>query len=160
MEHRIRGAGLLIENDAILLVKIHDFTGEYWIPPGGGFEAGDRSTKACVQREFLEEAGIDVEVGELICVREFLEHNPQRYHAEFFYVIDSYRGTPHIDNLKGLNDEEAIQSVAWVPLDKLPTMRLYPKELQGPLIERVQQGRFSTHLGSYIQGNAEEVNHL
>lgn len=47
-----------------------------------------------------------------------------------------------------------------MPLDKLPTMRMYPKELQGPLIELVQQGRFSTHLGSYIQGNAEEVNHL
>lgn len=160
MQHRIRGAGILIDNDAVLLVKIHDFSGEYWIPPGGGFEEGDRSSKACVQREFREEAGIEVEVGELICVREFLEHSPKRYHAEFFYAIDRYQGTPNTDNLKGLNDEEVIQSVEWVPIETLPTLRVYPAELHGPLIEWTRQRCFSRHLGSYIQGNAEDINHL
>tara|TARA_Y100001956_G_scaffold62168_1_gene62145 strand:- start:510 stop:992 length:483 start_codon:yes stop_codon:yes gene_type:complete len=160
MEHRIRSAGILIEDDSVLLVKVRDFTGEYWIPPGGGMEPEDRSSKACLVREFKEEAGIDVTVGELICVREFLETHTKRYHAEFFYHITGYRGTPNIDNLTGLNDEEYIQAVEWVPIAELDERRLYPKELGGELIAMIKAQRFSVHLGSYVQGKQENVNQL
>lgn len=160
MKQRIRAAGILIENGAMLLVKVRDFTGEYWIPPGGGMEPEDRSSKACLIREFKEEAGIDVEVGELICVREFLETHCQRYHAEFFYRITSYQGTPHIENLTGLNDEEFIQSVEWLPLEELADVRLYPVELKDKLPEMIRMQQYSIHLGSYVQGEREDVDHL
>ena len=160
MKQRIRAAGILIENGAMLLVKVRDFTGEYWIPPGGGMEPEDRSSKACLIREFKEEAGIDVEVGELICVREFLETHCQRYHAEFFYRIASYQGTPHIENLTGLNDEEFIQSVEWLPLEELADVRLYPVELKDKLPEMIRMQQYSIHLGSYVQGEHEDVDHL
>lgn len=160
MEHRIRSAGVLIEAGAMLLVKVRDFTGEYWIPPGGGMETQDRSSKACLIREFKEEAGVDVDVGELICVREFFEPRCQRYHAEMFYRISAYRGTPHIENLSGLNDEEFIQAVEWVPLEKLADIRLYPSELKDVLPEMIRTQQYSTHLGSYVQGSHEDVNHL
>lgn len=159
MEHRIRSAGILIQDQSILLVKVRDFSGEYWIPPGGGFEIEDVSTKGCLRREFVEEAGLEVEVGELICVREFLETTAGRYNAEFFYHITSFSGTPHIDNLQGLNDEELIQSVEWVSLEALPDLRTYPADLSS-VVELVEQGQFATHLGSYIQGNNESLNHL
>lgn len=160
MKQRIRAAGILIENGAMLLVKVRDFTGEYWIPPGGGMEPEDRSSKACLIREFKEEAGIDVEVGELICVREFLETHCQRYHAEFFYRIANYQGTPHIENLTGLNDEEFIQSVEWLPLEELADVRLYPVELKDKLPEMIRMQQYSIHLGSYVQGEREDVDHL
>ena len=35
MEHRIRAAGILVDQGAVLLLRVNDFTGEYWIPPGG-----------------------------------------------------------------------------------------------------------------------------
>jgi len=159
VEHRIRSAGILIQEQSILLVKVRDFSGEYWIPPGGGFEIEDVSTKGCLRREFVEETGLEVEVGELICVREFLETTAGRYNAEFFYHIPSFSGTPHIDNLHGLNDEELIQSVEWVPLAALSGMRTYPADLNA-VVELTKQKRFATHLGSYIQGNDETVNHL
>ncbi|MEI8634827.1 NUDIX domain-containing protein [Vibrio sp. PP-XX7] len=158
-QHRIRAAGILLQQNAVLLVRVKDATGEYWIPPGGGFETGDVSTKGCLRREFIEEAGIDVEVGELICVREFLETTAGRYNAEFFYHITDYQGEPSLNNLSGLNDEEFIQGIAWVPVAQLAEMRTYPADIQ-QLVEIIEQGQFSTHLGSYVQGADEVTNHL
>ncbi|USD31660.1 MULTISPECIES: NUDIX domain-containing protein [Vibrio] len=160
MEHRIRAAGILIDNDAILLLKVKDFSGEYWIPPGGGMEEGDRSSKDCVVREFKEEAGLDIEVGELICVREFFETHRNRYHSEFFYRVSHYDGEPHIENLLGLNDEDYIQSVAWVALGDVSGKRIYPKELKDKVLELIDTECFSTHLGSYTQGDKEDLNRL
>lgn len=160
MEHRIRAAGLLIKDGEILLLKVRDFTGEYWIPPGGGMEACDQSSKACVMREFKEEAGIEVKVGELICVREFFETNTNRYHAEFFYLIDSYLGVPNTENLRGLNDEGYIQSIQWVPIPQLTDLRIYPKELKDKVLDLIESELFSTHLGSYAQGQYENINLL
>ncbi|WP_073583333.1 NUDIX domain-containing protein [Vibrio quintilis] len=159
MEHRIRAAGILISDASVLLVKVKDSTGEYWIPPGGGFEAGDLSTKQCLRREFREEAGIEIEAGELICVREFLEASPQRYNAEFFYHVTHFSGEPHTDNLKGLNDEAFIQHVEWVPVSRLAELRTYPADI-AELVELIAAKQFSVHLGSYRQGNDEETNHL
>jgi ADP-ribose pyrophosphatase YjhB (NUDIX family) len=71
MEHRIRAAGILIEDDKILLVRVKDHTGVYWIPPGRGMENEDATTKDALRREFREETNLRVKVGDLICVREF-----------------------------------------------------------------------------------------
>ena len=111
-------------------------------------------------REFKEEAGLEIEVGDLVCVREFLETQKNRYHCELFYHVKSYRGEPHLNNLVGLNDEEYIQKVAWVPLSELAEKRIYPKELKHKLLDLINNQEFSNHLGSYIQGEKEEVNYL
>jgi len=160
MQHRIRAAGVLIRDGAMLLLRVKDFSGEYWIPPGGGLEAEDKSTKQCLIREFREEAGLAVEVGELICVREFYETHLDRYNAEFFYLIDDYQGVPHLSNLVGLNDENYIQALDWVPIPLLEDMRIYPKELKGKLLDLIEAGQFSNHLGSYVQGIREDINQL
>ncbi|WP_026960208.1 NUDIX domain-containing protein [Aliagarivorans taiwanensis] len=158
-QHRIRAAGILLQQQHILLLKVKDHSGEYWLPPGGGFEEGDASTKACLRREFLEEAGLDVEVGELLAVREFLETTVGRYNAEFFYHISDYRGEPHIANLDGLNDQEFIQQVSWVPISQLDNLRTYPADLS-TLVARAERQAYSLHLGSFIQGVNESVNQL
>jgi ADP-ribose pyrophosphatase YjhB (NUDIX family) len=159
VEHRIRAAGILTVEDKVLLLKVKDFSGEYWIPPGGGFETGDSSTKDCLRREFFEEAGIKVEVGELLCVREFLETTAGRYHAEFFYHITDYQGEPHLHNLRGLNDEGFIQGIEWVAITALKTRRTYPTDMS-QLVDRVKKQQYSLHLGSYVQGHDETINHL
>ena len=165
MRHRIRAAGVLIDDHRVLLMRVKDASGEYYIPPGGGVEPGDISTKAALVRECLEETGLHVQVGELLAVREFHEttqgmsSEKTRYHAEFFYHILSYQGIPHIDNLQGLNDEHFIQAVEWVPVKAVGALRSYPADL-AQLIERAQQQQYSLHLGCYIQGDDEHINHL
>ncbi|WP_417505293.1 NUDIX domain-containing protein [Marinomonas gallaica] len=159
MEHRIRAAGILIRHEAILLLRIEDETGEYWVPPGGGFEPEDVTSKGCLRREYFEEAGIETTIGELICVREFLECETNRYNIELYYHVTNYTGEPHLENLEGLNDESVIQAVEWVPFSELPQCRSYPDDLLY-LVDKVRQKDFSHHVGSYIQGPDETMNRL
>ncbi|MBT7673044.1 MAG: pyrophosphatase, partial [Oceanospirillaceae bacterium] len=41
MRHRIRAAGILVDQDRILMVNENDDGRSYWVPPGGGFETQD-----------------------------------------------------------------------------------------------------------------------
>ena len=40
-QHRIRAAGIIIKENALLLLRVKDFSGEYWIPADGGLEEND-----------------------------------------------------------------------------------------------------------------------
>ena len=63
--HIIAGAGIVLnENHEILMVKTHNAG---WVFPGGQVEVGENVIDA-VKREIMEEAGVDVEVGEVFCI--------------------------------------------------------------------------------------------
>lgn len=63
--HILAGAGIVINgNNEILLVKTHR---SGWVFPGGQVEVGENVIDA-VKREIMEEAGIEVEVGEVFCI--------------------------------------------------------------------------------------------
>lgn len=161
MKHRIRAAGIAVNDNRILMLRVKDpYSGEYWIPPGGGFEAGDISTKQSLVREFKEETNLDVDVGELICVREFYETSAERYHVELFYHIRGWNGEIGLGNLVGLNDESYIQEVKWLAIDELSTLKVFPANLAQDVLSIIEEQRFATHLGSYVQGKGDEINVL
>ena len=63
--HIVAGAGIVInEKNEVLLVNTYN---SGWVFPGGQVEVGENVIDA-VKREIMEEAGIDVEVGELFCI--------------------------------------------------------------------------------------------
>lgn len=69
---RIRVSACLTDGDRILLVQHHKRERRYWLLPGGGVERGERLT-AALQRELVEETGLQIEVGRLLIVCEVLE---------------------------------------------------------------------------------------
>ena len=63
--HIIAGAGIVTnENNEVLMVKTYNVG---WVFPGGQVEVGENVIDA-VKREIMEEAGIDIEVGEVFCI--------------------------------------------------------------------------------------------
>lgn len=63
--HIIAGAGIVLnETGEVLMVKANDAG---WVFPGGQVEVGENVIDA-VKREIMEEAGIEVEVGEVFCI--------------------------------------------------------------------------------------------
>lgn len=63
--HIVAGAGIVLnENDEVLLVKTYNAG---WVFPGGQVEEGENVIDG-VKREVMEEAGVDIEVGELFCI--------------------------------------------------------------------------------------------
>jgi 8-oxo-dGTP diphosphatase len=84
---RVRVCGLCVQKDKLLLASHRGLgpAGQLWIPPGGGMELG-QSAHANLQREFLEETGLQIDVGNLCLLNEHLA--PPLHALELFFRVE------------------------------------------------------------------------
>ncbi len=86
----LRVYGILInDKDEVLLSSELRYGKSMMKFPGGGLEFGE-STKECLIREFEEECGIEVEVGDLFYVNDFLQASafrPNEQLISFYYLV-------------------------------------------------------------------------
>ncbi len=87
---RVRACGLCWQGDQLLMVNHQGITaGDFWAPPGGGLEFGE-SVDQRLRREFLEETGLHVSVGDFRFACEFIR-GP--LHAiELFFEVTAVKG--------------------------------------------------------------------
>ncbi len=89
---RVRVCGICIHERKILLVNhaLYGRDGIFWSPPGGGVQPGETAGQGLV-REFREETGLQVEVGELLFINEHI--SPPLHAVELFFEIKCFSGT-------------------------------------------------------------------
>lgn len=142
---RVRVGGLIFDdarNPTGLVLVEHNgiWTDDpFWTPPGGGVEFGESLEEALV-REAKEETGLDVEVGPLRYVLDFIR---APLHAVSFYF--ACRMTEESKTLSTgcdpeLEEAQLIRSVRMVPFEKLGSMNLYPEGLERWLKEDARRG--------------------
>ncbi len=69
----VRVYGLLLDANKRLLVSDEFIRGDYFTKlPGGGLEFGE-GTRDCLKREFMEETGLDVTIGDHIYTTDFFQ---------------------------------------------------------------------------------------
>ena len=69
----VRVYGVLLDAQNRLLVSDEFIRGHYFTKlPGGGLEFGE-GTRECLQREFLEETGLNVEIGDHLYTTDFFQ---------------------------------------------------------------------------------------
>jgi ADP-ribose pyrophosphatase YjhB (NUDIX family) len=95
-ELSIRVRGVIVREDgAVLMDRTHhqDRDVFYWLP-GGGLEPGETSEQ-CLQRELMEEAALEIEVGRLLYVSEnvYTESGDYR-HELILYRLAVVRAGP------------------------------------------------------------------
>lgn len=111
---RIRVCGLCRDGDSLLLINHNLYPGQdFWAPPGGGLEPGQRAADALI-REFMEETRLNIQVKEFRCVAEFI--NPPLHALELFFDVEKTGGTPEIGYDPELPaDKQLIRDIRFMP---------------------------------------------
>jgi len=87
---RTRVCGVCLKNGTILLVNHGGLYGhDFWAPPGGGIEFG-QSIHSNLEREFLEETGLSISVGDFRFACEFIQ--PPLHAVELFFNVSVNKG--------------------------------------------------------------------
>ncbi len=119
---RTRVCGIAVRNNKILLVRHAPLgpEGYLWSPPGGGAEYG-LSLKEQLIREFDEETGLQVEVGEFMFINEYL-HSPIHAIEVFFSVkiVSGELGVGHDPELSFEN--QMIKEVGFLDFEQIKKM--------------------------------------
>jgi len=115
---RVRVMGLWRVRNNILLINHKNLNSEneLWLPPGGGVDFGLNISKS-LKKEYLEETGLDVSVGEFLFVLEFISAS---FHAiELFFKIDIVRGEMQLGRDPEMNNNQILQGLEFMNLDEI-----------------------------------------
>lgn len=142
---RVCAKAVIVHGDRLLVLACRDSVGDYYLLPGGGQDKFEPLAEA-LRRECREEIGTDVEVGELLFVRDYIGRNHEfaaehgEAHAvELMFacrVPEDY--VPH----SGAVPDPGQLTVTWLPLDQLSQARLYPAALRPLLAARAVGARY------------------
>ncbi len=130
---RVRVSGLCCQGDQVLLIN-HRNVGpdvDFWAPPGGGVHFGE-SVREALQREFREETGLDIQVGDLLFVNEFI--GLPLHAVELFFLVQRTSG-----NLQtGTDPEMQRQLIADVRFLSFSAINLIPEAQKHNLFRHCQ----------------------
>lgn len=138
-----RVSGILVHNGKVLLQAPKN-TDEYAFP-GGHVALGETSTET-LRREWIEEVGADIEVGELKWVEENLfpwgNRNAHQICLSYLVELENTAQIPlngsFISKECSENDTNAIW-FHWVQLDQVVNLTVYPVKV-AELLPRLNEG--------------------
>ncbi len=144
---RVRIGALVFDDPAapaaVLLAEHAGLWGPepFWSPPGGEVEFGEALGEA-LAREVHEEAGLDVAMGPVRYVLDFVR---PPLHAVSFYAEARLVSGRAADAALGSDPElsadcQILRSLRWVPLDEVAGLALYPEPLRERLAADARAG--------------------
>ena len=139
---RIRGCGLIEENEKILTLFYRYPKGDVYAIPGGGVKDGELLKDAII-REYREELGIEIEVNELRYVGDMLGSGSRKQTLHVVFNARRIAGEPLVNP-----KETSATGVVWLEVKKLKDINLYPAVNQPILKDRNPKDVQPAYLGN------------
>lgn len=154
---RVRVGALLFDdpqNPSAVLLAEHEGLWEdrpFWTPPGGGVEFGEGLAEA-LQREVAEETGVEVGVGALRYVLDFVR--PPLHAVSFYFECCAEAGALDAARLGAdpeLGDRQLLRGLRMVPFEELSRITLYPEPFTARLAADARAGfpEGTVYLGTF-----------
>ena len=145
---RTSGKALVIRNGCLLVVKLHDADGDFYILPGGGQDTGELLPDT-VRREVAEETGMAVRVGDVAFVIE-------GSHGEAHHRVDIVFRCEYLGQADSQQQPDHNQvGCAWLPIIGLNHAPLYPSRLRRPIMNLHEGKQTPIYLGNECVGDPE-----
>tara|TARA_R100000027_G_scaffold67739_1_gene68350 strand:+ start:9516 stop:9977 length:462 start_codon:yes stop_codon:yes gene_type:complete len=140
---------VIVRDGLLLAIKMCDRSGIFYVLPGGGQRHGETMREG-LKRECLEEINLDVTVGPLLYVREYIgqNHSFSKYHRNFHQVETVFScGIPEgAEPSPGSETDRKQIGIEWLDLKKLATVRFLPSDAV-PFIQRELEQSDDLYLG-------------
>jgi 8-oxo-dGTP diphosphatase len=120
MIRRTRVSGLLVRDNKILVVEHQKGDKKYYLLPGGGINEGE-TVELALQREFIEETGLEIEIARLLFLSDTIypDKSKQIHHLIFQVKEDA-------PNELSVSQDERVKQALWVDYKKLSELEFYP----------------------------------
>lgn len=109
------------QDDKLLLVQDPREERDIWELPGGRMNVDENPYKA-IQREFLEEMGVEIDIHEVVYMKQFIQGNEG---ARAFVIV--YRATLVDETASFSLEEHEVSKVEWFTKSEINSLALYPE---------------------------------
>jgi 8-oxo-dGTP diphosphatase len=144
---RVSAKAVIIRDGKLLVTRNVGITGVFYLLPGGAQEAGEALDEA-VRRECREEVGVEVEVGEVLFVRDYIGRNHELAEAHHdvhqLELMFRCRLVGDGDARVGAAPDVNQVAVEWLDLARLDEYDLFPRAMK-PLLAAIDE-----HRGRYL----------
>ena len=139
---RVRVAGILIENDEILLIEHTKNDKKYWLVPGGGVDWGESTAESLI-REYKEETNLDIEVESFLFLSETIAPDKKKHVINLYFKFK--RKNFSEISLK-LGNEEMLTDLRFFKKEEIKNIKLYPN-IKEQIIQLLNKEKIVPYLG-------------
>lgn len=140
---------VIVRDGKLLVIKMCDRSGIFYVLPGGGQRHGETMKEGLI-RECWEEIGLEVDIGPLLYVREYIgrNHGFSKYHRDFHQVETVFACTIPADAEPKNGSETDRKQIGhtWLALENLQEHRFLPADAI-PMIQQKVANSEGLYLG-------------
>lgn len=151
MNIRNSAKAIIIDGEKVLLTKNQDDDGYFYLFPGGGQEHGETLHEA-LKRECIEELGHQVDIEELLHIREYIGRNHEHksfdahvHQVEFYFACKLVSETNRI--MEPTNPDNDQVGIEWLKISDLENYRFYPKKIREHIVKYFNSEKSKVYLG-------------
>ena len=138
---RVRVAGIVIQENSILVIQHIKNEKKYWLVPGGGVDWGESLEEALI-REYKEETNLDIEVKDFLFFSEAISPDKNKHVINLYFLVKIKNDS---ETMK-IGNETNLSDLKYVSKEEIQNIKLYPN-IKEQLMKILNNEKMTPYLG-------------